>query len=185
MNQELNNTKRWPFPFKDYIYRLIWGVVKNTIWKLCWHRFWFLRMLILRAFGSDVSLTSMAFGSTNITRAWDIVIGRYVALGPRVHIYNLNKVIIGDNTVISQDAYICGGTHDYTDKTLPLLREDVVIGNNVWICAGAFIAPGVTIGEGAVIAARSVVVKDVEPWTIVGGNPASFIKKRTIKETEK
>ncbi len=77
------------------------------------------------------------------------------------------------------------GNSDSRDKTLPLLREDVVIGNNVWICPGAFIAPGVTIGEGAVMAARSVVVKDVEPWTIVGGNPASFIKKRTIKETEK
>ncbi|WP_280645432.1 MULTISPECIES: putative colanic acid biosynthesis acetyltransferase [unclassified Dysgonomonas] len=130
--------------------------------------------------GANVSYTSMAFGSTDISRPWDLTIGRYVALGPRVRIYNLNKIKIGDNTVISQDVYLCGGTHDYTDGTLPLLRKDITIEKNVWICAGAFISPGVTIGEGAIVGARAAVFKDVEPWTIVGGNPAKFIKKRVI-----
>jgi len=124
----------------------------------------------------------MALGSTDILRPWDIRLGEYVTLGPRVHLYNLSKISIGDNTVISQDAYLCGGSHDYQDATMPLLRQDIIIGKNVWICAGAFIGPGVTIGDGAVVAARAVVMKDVEPWTVVGGNPAKFIKKRVIKE---
>jgi putative colanic acid biosynthesis acetyltransferase WcaF len=62
------------------------------------------------------------------------------------------------------------------------MRKDIIIHSNVWICAGAFIAPGITIGEGAIVAARAVVTKNVEPWTVVGGNPAKFIKKREIKD---
>lgn len=79
-------------------------------------------------------------------RPWDIKLGKYVTIGPRVHLYNLKKIIIGDNTVISQDAYLSGGTHDYSKSNLPLIRKDIIIGNYVWICAGAFIGPGVTIG---------------------------------------
>jgi len=182
MKQQLNNTERWPFSTKDYFYRILWTVFKNTIWKLLWHKFYILRMLSLQIFGANVSLQGMAFGSTDIIRPWDLTLGKRVTLGERVRIYNLNKVIIGDDTVISQDVYICGGTHDYENSKMPLLRKDIIIGSNVWICAGAFIAPGVTIGEGAVVGARAAVFKDVEPWTVVGGNPAKFIKKREIKK---
>jgi putative colanic acid biosynthesis acetyltransferase WcaF len=108
--------------------------------------------------------------------------GEYCSLGPAVTVYNLGKVTIGHNTVVSQNAYLCGGTHDYTLTTMPLIKAEITIGNNVWICAGAFIGPGITVGDGAVVAARAVVVKDVEPWTVVGGNPARFIKTRGLRE---
>jgi putative colanic acid biosynthesis acetyltransferase WcaF len=182
MKQELNKTESWPYPLKDYLYRIPWIIIKNTIWKILWHRFYFLRAFMLKIFGADVSWYIQVSGSTNILRPWDIKLGKYVTIGPRVHLYNLKKIIIGDNTVISQDAYLAGGTHDYSKSNLPLIRKDIIIGNNVWICAGAFIGPGVTIGDGAVVGARAVVLKDVEPWTVVGGNPARFIKKREIKE---
>ena len=181
MKQELNKTEKWPYPIRDYLYRIIWVIIKNSLWKILWHRFYFLRAGILKIFGADISWYFQAFGSTNILRPWAIKIGRNVTIGPRVHLYNLNNITIGDNTVISQDAYLAGGTHDYTKSNLPLLRKDIIIGKNVWICAGAFIGPGVTIGDGAVVGARAVVIKDVEPWTVVGGNPAKFIKKREIK----
>ena len=182
MKQELNKTNKWPYEPKEYIYRMFWDAVKNTIWKLIWHRFYFIHTIILKLFGAKIEGNILAFSSTSIWRPWDLKIGKYVAIGPRVHIYNLAKIYIGDNTVISQDVYLCGGTHDYSVPTLPLVRKDLYIGKNVWICAGAFVAPGVKIGDGAVIAARSVVTKDVEPWTVVGGNPAKFLKKRIIKE---
>jgi putative colanic acid biosynthesis acetyltransferase WcaF len=179
--QNLNNSNKFPYPTKDYFLRLSWVVLSFLFWRICWHRFYFLRVLILKAVGAKVSWNSMYFSTTKILRPWDFEAGRYVALGPRVIVYNLNKISIGDNSVISQDVYLCGGTHDYTISTLPLMRKDIVIEKNVWIGAGAFIGPGVTIGEGAVVAARAVVVKSVEPWTIVGGNPAKFIKKRVIE----
>lgn len=181
MEQQLSKTEKWPYPIMDYIYRIFWIVLQNTLWKIFWHRLHFLRAGLLKIMGAEISWRFQAFGSTNILRPWDISIGDYVSLGPRVHIYNLAKVSIGANTVISQDVYIAGGTHDYTKPNLPLQRKDIIIGSNVWICAGAFIGPGVKIGDGAVIGARSVVIKDVEPWTVVGGNPAKFIKKREIK----
>ena len=109
---------------------------------------------------------------------WDLEIGHHCALGDRVTLYNLGGLKIGSRTVLSQDVYVCGGTHDYTDFSYPLLREKIEIGNYVWIAAGAFIGPGVRIGDGAVIGARAVVMKDVEPWTIVAGNPARVIKQR-------
>lgn len=183
MKQELNKTEKWPYPIKDYFLRILWIIMQNTIWKLLWHRIFFLRALILKIFGAEISgLQIQAFGSTKIFRPWALKIGKYVTIGPRVHLYNLNNIIIGDNTVISQDAYLSGGTHDYSKSNLPLLRKDIIIGDNVWIGAGAFVSPGVKIGDGAVIGARAVVTKDVEPWTVVAGNPAKFIKKREIKE---
>lgn len=102
-------------------------------------------------------------------------------LGERVTIYNLGPVTIGDETVLSQGVYVCAGTHDYTSRYMTLLRPPITIGNNVWICAGAFIGPGVKIGDGAVVGARAVVAKDVAPWTVVAGNPARFIKQRHLK----
>ena len=107
--------------------------------------------------------------------------GEYSVVGPRSTLYNLGELKIGKRTIISQDVYICGGTHDYTDLTYPLVIRNIVIGDCVWIGAGAFIGPGVTVGDGAVVGARAVVVKNVEPWTIVAGNPARVIKKREVR----
>ena len=99
-------------------------------------------------------------------------------LSERVEIYNLGSVSIGDHTVLSQDVYICAGPHDYRDETLPLIRPKVDIGRGVWICAGAFVGPGVTIGDNASVGAKAVAMRDVLPKTIVSGNPAQVVKDR-------
>ena len=97
-----------------------------------------------------------------------------------VTVYNLGPVRIGSHTVISQDAYLCAGTHDYHQPNLPLERQPITIGNGVWVCAGAFIGPGVTIGDNSIIGARAVVMKDVPPGVVVAGNPARIIKNREM-----
>ena len=102
-------------------------------------------------------------------------------VGDNVEIYNLGKITLGDRSMVSQEAYLCAGTHDYTQVSLPLLRMPVVIGGEAWVCARAFIGPGVTVGEGAVVAACAVVVKNVEAWMIVGGNPAKVLKRRELR----
>ena len=111
---------------------------------------------------------------------WDLKIRKSCIFGTRVQLYNLGGLEIGDHTVLSQDVYVCGGTHDYTDPTYPLVRKKNKIGSYVWVAAGAFIHPGVTIGDGAVIGARAVVTRDVEPWTVVSGHPAKVVRKREI-----
>jgi putative colanic acid biosynthesis acetyltransferase WcaF len=87
---------------------------------------------------------------------------------------------LGQRVTISHRAHLCAGTHDYTRPDLPLVKPPIVIRDQAWICTDAFIGPGVTVGEGVVVGARAVVTKDVEPWTVVAGNPARVIKKRTL-----
>jgi putative colanic acid biosynthesis acetyltransferase WcaF len=181
MINQLTNIENWPYKKLEYLKRFLWYLNKFTFWKLLNHRLFFLRTTILRIHGAEIKSNINTFGSTDIFRPWGLKIGSKVSIGPRVNIYNLNDLIIGDNVVISQDVYLCGGTHDYNYSNLPLIRKNIIIGNNVWICAGAYIGPGVTIGEGAIIGARSCVTKNIEPWSIVAGNPAKFIKYRNLK----
>lgn len=172
--------QRWPYPAHVYVLRVLWRLTWLTVWKLAWHRLPILRTLLLRLFGARAGYCQM-FGSTWIEMPWDLELGHGVVVGPRTHLYNLGGMSIGDRTVISQDAYLCGGTHDYTDPNYPLIRRRITIGPSVWIAAGAFIHPGVTVGEGAIVGARAVVTRDVEPWTVVAGNPAVFIKRRELR----
>jgi len=146
-------------------------VVWATLWKLCWKGLRFGRPLILRIFGAKVDLRAEISGSARIQFPWLVKAGSYIAIAPRVTLYNLGGIEIGDQVIISQDAYLCGGTHDYTLPTNPLVRKKINIGSGAWIGAGAYIGPGVTIGEGSVVGARAVITKDVEPWTVVAVIP--------------
>jgi len=171
----------WPYSINVYINRFIWLIIRLTVWRLCWKRIYILRGLLLRFFGAKGSLKVQIAGSVRIEIPMMLYIGKHVTIGDRAYLYNLGGLIIGDHSVISQDAYLCGGTHDYSDLCYPLIRKKITVGRGVWIAAGAFIGPGVTIGDGAIIGARSVVIKDVEPWTVVAGNPARVIKRRVMK----
>lgn len=94
--------------------------------------------------------------------------------------YCVAPVIIGAHATVSQYAMICTASHDPSDPNMRLITAPVKIESQAWVCAGAFISPGVTIGEGAIAGARAVVTKSVPRWTIVAGNPAREIKKRTL-----
>ena len=104
--------------------------------------------------------------------------GDMSCLGDAAQVYNLGPVTLGKRATLSQEAYICAGTHDYTQITMPLVTLPITIGDDAWICARAFVGPGVNIGTGGIVAAGAVVVKDVPAWTIVGGNPARPVKAR-------
>jgi putative colanic acid biosynthesis acetyltransferase WcaF len=95
-----------------------------------------------------------------------------------VDCYCVAPVKIGSHVTVSQYSYLCCATHDYEDPNMPLIALPIVIQDQAWVCADVFVAPGVTIGQGAVVGARASVFKDVEPWAVVAGNPARFIKKR-------
>ena len=108
--------------------------------------------------------------------------GKNSCLSSGVDCYNVDFVIIEDNAIVSQKTYLCTASHDISNSLHPLITASIVIKSQAWITAGCFIGMGVTIGEGAVVGARAVVTKDIDPWTVVVGNPARFIKKRIIKE---
>ena len=143
--------------------------------------FWRCRHTVLRMFGAKVGKGCKISNSAKIWAPWNLELGTYVCLAPHSEIYSANKIVIGDKVTISQGAYLCGASHDISYINKPLVTAPIKIDSFAWVCADAFVGMGVTIGEGAVVGARSAVFKDVEPWTVVGGNPAKFIKKRIIK----
>ena len=122
------------------------------------------------------------YPSATIYLPWNLEAGDESAIGEDALIYNLGRVTLGARVTISHRAHVCAGTHDYRQPDFPLLRPPIMIGSEAWICADAFVGPGVKIGEGAIVGARAVAVKDVRPWSIVIGNPAREIKRREITQ---
>tara|TARA_R110002049_G_scaffold72490_2_gene187213 strand:- start:250715 stop:251047 length:333 start_codon:yes stop_codon:yes gene_type:complete len=102
-------------------------------------------------------------------------------LGPDVDCYCVGKIVLEQNSMVSQYSYLCGASHDYTRPDLPLVPGDILIESSSWVCADVFIGPGVVIGEGAVVGARSTVMKDVSPWKVVAGNPPRVIRDRVFR----
>src|SRR5438105_883159 len=129
-------------------------------------RRWFAwRRFLLRAFGAKIGRDAHIYGSVKIYLPWNLEVGEQSAIGEYSFIYNLGPVTIGDRTTISHRVHLCAGTHDYTKPEFPLVRSKIDIGPEAWLCADAFIGPGVRVGEGAIVGARAVTIKDVEPWT--------------------
>lgn len=165
---------------KEMLLRILW-YPGRLVFQLIPRPFFGLRCIILRLFGAKVGKHVHIYPSSTIYFPWNLEIGNWSAIGENALIYNLGKIIIGEKSTISHKAHLCAGSHDYTASSLPLLKPAIVIEDQVWVAAGAFIGPGIKIHRGAVVGACSAVFKDVAPWTVVGGNPAKFIKNREIK----
>jgi putative colanic acid biosynthesis acetyltransferase WcaF len=112
---------------------------------------------------------------------WNVEIGDWTAFGEDVLIYSLGKVRIGKSVTLSYRSHVCAGAHDLNDPTLPLLKPPVTIEDGVWVGTDAFIGPNVLVGAGAVVGARAVVVKNVQSFDIVAGNPARPIGRRQFR----
>jgi putative colanic acid biosynthesis acetyltransferase WcaF len=141
------------------------------------------RIWLLRRFGAVVHGSALVEQTCRILQPWELEIGDGSAVGHHVEIYNYAPVSIGAMTVVSQYSYLCTGTHDYTDPIMPLIWQPIRIGSESWIAAGCFIGPGVTIGDGCVVGARSVVTRDMPSWTVCAGNPCRPIKPRLVRQS--
>lgn len=163
--------------------RLCWLVS----WKLfaSWFPYFFgssWRVWLLKCFGMRHCGHVSVYPSARVWAPWNVEMGSWVAIDDEVNLYSAAKITIGTKVAISREAFICTASHDVTKPNRPLITAPITICDGVWVGARAIILPGVTIGEGAIVAAGAVVTKDVEPWTVVGGNPAKFIKKRELKD---
>lgn len=161
------------------LWTIVWGVFARPLPRSVgsgWKRF------LLRLFGAKIDATAIVYSSAKVYYPANLTMGAYACLASDVDCYNVAPVTIGANSTVSQGAYLCTASHDITDPLNPLVMKPIAIEDQAWVAAGAFVGMGVTIGQGAVVGARAAVFKDVEPWTVVGGNPAKFIKRREIKE---
>jgi len=165
--------------FKRLIWNFVWLLFARPLPRSV-GRSW--KLFLLKLFGATIHNTVNVYSSVSIYAPWNLKMEAYSCLAPEVDCYNVAKVTIGSHATVSQKTYLCTASHDISNSKNPLITAPITIKSQSWIGADAFIGMGVTIGEGAVIGARSAVFKDVEPWTIIGGNPAKFIKKRVINE---
>jgi putative colanic acid biosynthesis acetyltransferase WcaF len=141
---------------------------------------WGWRRALLRLFGARIGREVHVYPSVRIAIPWNLTIGDHAAVGDRAIIYAIGEITLAERVTVSQGAHLCGGTHDYRDPAMPILNPPIVIDRNTWICAEAFIGPGVRVGAYAIVGARCVVTKDVEPGAIMIGNPAKLLRRRAV-----
>lgn len=142
---------------------------------------WFngIKIRLLRLFGAKIG-KGLVIRSCEIYYPWNLEIGNNVWIGYEANLYNLVPIRLGNNTCVSQRAFLCTGSHDVTEPAFGLIVGEIELKDGAWVAAGCFVGPGVTLHEGAVAAAGSVVVKDLPAMTICGGNPCKPIKPRVI-----
>lgn len=137
--------------------------------------------MLLRLFGARIGRGCHVYGDVQIWAPWNLTMEDESALGRGVICYSMGPIRLGQRAVVSQRAHLCAGTHDYNDPGMQLVTKPILIGERVWICAEAFIGPGVTVGHGAVIGARAVVTKNMPEWMICAGNPCEPLKPREFR----
>jgi len=149
-----------------------WSIVRFTLfrWSPATLNAW--RRSLLRLFGATIHRTARIAPSVRIDFPWNLQIAPDVVISHRAIINCMGKVVIGRGAHLSQYAHLCAGTHDYTRRDMKIVRCPIDIGCDVWIAADAFVGPGVTIGDGALLAARSSAFRDMPPGQVCIGEPA-------------
>jgi len=176
-----NDTYTGPsFSLRNRLGRVIWGIVYSFFFRYSPRPFHSWRTFLLRLFGAQIGKGVHIYPRVKIWAPWTVKIGDESGVGDDVNLYSQAAITIGKRVVISQGTYICTGTHDYKKRGFPLRASPIIIGDYAWIATEVFVHPGVIIGEGSVVGARSVVTKDTEPWMVYSGFPCGPIKKRII-----
>lgn len=169
-------------PLPQRLGRLLWGVVWLLLFRPSPKPCYAWRRWLIRRFGARIGGRARLSPNCRIWAPWNLTMGDLSCLGDHVDCYCVAPVTIGSRVTVSQYSYLCAATHSYTDPMLKLIPQPIVIHDWVWVCADVFVGPGVTVGEGAVIGARSSVYQDVPAWKVCVGNPAKPIKSRVIQD---
>jgi putative colanic acid biosynthesis acetyltransferase WcaF len=162
----------------------LWNLVQASLFawspKVCfgWRRW------LLRLFGADVGPGVKIWPSARVTYPWKVSMGARCWIGDGAVIYSLGAITLGDDAVVSQRSYLCAGTHDPGESDFPLIAGPIAIGAEAWVATDAFVAPGVTIGRGVVVGARSSVFSDLPEGMICYGSPAKPIRARRTSAPE-
>lgn len=140
------------------------------------------RLLVLRIFGCRIEGRPYVARTCRIRTPWLLELRHRSCLGPESEVYNLDLCVLGERSTVAQQAYLCGGSHDFSLRSLPLVVGPIEIGADAFVGVRAVVMPGVSIGEGAVAGAAAVVTRDVPPWTVVAGSPARTIGTRRFRD---
>jgi putative colanic acid biosynthesis acetyltransferase WcaF len=168
------------FSLENRIRRQIWNWVWLFLFRPSPRSFHRWRATLLRLFGARLGHHVHIYAAVKVWAPWNLTIGDHSAVADGVTLYNISPITFADHVIVSQGAHLCTGSHDYNDPTFQLISAPITLHRHVWICAEAFVSPGVTVPEGAVVAPRAVVTRSLpETWTVYGGMPARAISRRT------
>lgn len=170
-----------PWPRSTKIRRGIWHYLVQPLYRLIPGKKSRLRILVLRAMGARIGANCCIQQRVDILVPWQLHLHDCVVLAHDVTVLNFTTVTIRSMTVVSQNAHLCTGTHDYTHPHFPLLFRPIEIGPECWVASGAFVAPGVRLGRGCVIGANAVVTKNMPAWKVCAGNPCQPLKDRVLQ----
>jgi len=173
------NSAAQKWTLREQLLRVLWASAYLSF-RYSPRIFWSWRTGMLRLFGASIGAKVHIYPTATITMPWNLVIGDEASIGDRAILYNLGPISIGAAATISQGAHLCAGTHDHRRSDLPLLKLPITIDEGAWICADAFVGPGVRIGAYAIVGARAVVMRDVDEWSISVGNPAKVVGRRPV-----
>ncbi|MEG1122397.1 MAG: colanic acid biosynthesis acetyltransferase WcaF [Citrobacter sp.] len=161
----------------------LWWAVQATLFRLSPQVMYRWRAFLLRMFGAKIGKNVVIRPSVKITYPWKLTLGDYAWVGDDAVLYTLGNITIGANAVISQKSYLCTGSHDYASPHFDINAMPIVIGEKCWLATDVFVAPGVTIGAGTVVGARSSVFKSLPANAVCRGNPAVVTRERVEKVT--
>jgi len=170
----------------------VWNKLGRALWAVVWLLLfrpspklmlgW--RRLLLRLFGARIGRGAKIMPSAKLWAPWNLTMAEEACLSYDVDCYCVDSVRIGAHATVSQYSFLCTATHDVTDPHMRLLTAPIVIGDGAWVCADVFVGPGVPIGEGAVIGARSTVLEDMPTWTICTGSPCRPRRERVLRSAD-
>jgi putative colanic acid biosynthesis acetyltransferase WcaF len=176
-----SNTHTGPsFSRRNRLGRLVWGVFSVVLFQYSPRPLHAWRSFLLRCFGAQVGQGVHVYPGVKIWAPWNLDLADECGIASGAILYSQGKITIGKRAVVSQGAHLVAGTHDYTKPGFPLVTSPIHIGDHAWVAAEAFVHPGITIGEGCVIGARSVVTKDMPDWTVCAGHPCRPLKERPV-----
>jgi putative colanic acid biosynthesis acetyltransferase WcaF len=172
------------FSLKNRVARVVWGIIHVILFRYSPKPLHGWRSFLLRMFGAKVGKGVHVYPGVKIWAPWNLNFGDECGVANGAILYSQGYITIGRRAVISQGAQLCSGTHDYTDPGFPLVTSPINVGDHAWVAAEAFVHPGISIGEGCVIGARSVVTKDMPDWMVCAGHPCKPIKERIMTGTK-
>jgi putative colanic acid biosynthesis acetyltransferase WcaF len=168
------------FSVGNRLRRVTWNVVWLLLYRPSPRPFHAWRAMLLRLYGATMGPNCHFYPASKVWAPWNLICAEQVTAADDAEIYNPAPISFGGHAILSQGAYVCGATHDYDDPAFPLIAFAMHIGSYAWVCARASVAPGVNVGEGAVLGLGSVASRDLEPWSVYSGVPAIKIKQRRM-----
>ena len=167
------------FSLGNRITRVVWGIAWLVLARFTPPPLHGWRRLVLLAFGARIGRGARVHASVAIWLPHNLEVGEQVLIGPGARIYNQGTITIGAWSVISQRAHLCASTHRVDDPGFQLECRPIAVGERCWVAAEAFVGPGVTMGDGSVLAARGVLFDNATTDGIYRGNPAALVRQRT------